>query len=141
MEEQPQLITGGLHADARGSVSFVNDFHFAGVERFYTIRFAAADMPRGWVGHRREKKWFTVIEGTVIVSVVKPDDWQSPSRGLEVSRYMLSSQAPAVLCVPGGYATCSTAKTDGAILMVFSSGKFESAQEDDFRYPIETWPA
>ena len=33
--DRPTLIEGGLHVDARGSVAFVNDFDFKGVDRFY----------------------------------------------------------------------------------------------------------
>jgi dTDP-4-dehydrorhamnose 3,5-epimerase len=34
---EPRLIQGAVVVDDRGSVSFVNDFDFAGVKRFYVV--------------------------------------------------------------------------------------------------------
>ena len=93
----PVLLQGGCHVDARGSISFVNGFTFDGVERYYWLQSAEVGMQRGWVGHQREHKWFTVVAGEVQVAVVKPDDWQSPSTDLPVARYVLSASRPQVL--------------------------------------------
>ncbi len=138
--QSPILIEGGCHMDARGSVSFVNGFDFQGVNRFYWVQAAKAGILRGWVGHQREHKWFTVVIGEVWVAVVQPDDWQSPSGDLPVMRYLLSSANPQVLHVPPGHATGSVHLTPEAILMIFSSGKIEDAQSDDFRFPVDYWP-
>ena len=97
MSPDPILIEGACHVDARGSISFVNGFTFDGVERFYWIQSPQVGMQRGWVGHQREHKWFTVVAGEVKVAVVKPDDWQSPRRDLPIARYVLSAASPQVL--------------------------------------------
>ena len=97
-------------------------------------------MQRGWVGHLREHKWFTVVAGEVQMAVVKPDDWQSPRSGLPVARYVLSASRPQVLHVPAGHATGSISLTADAILMVFSSGTIANAPDDDFRFPVSQWP-
>ena len=34
---KPILMAGGLVANDRGELGFVEDFHFAGVKRFYTV--------------------------------------------------------------------------------------------------------
>lgn len=135
----PKIIEGGLHIDVRGTVSFVNGFDFQGVERFYTIRTHRPYEPRGWRGHRREHKWFTVVQGTVLVSVVKPDDWASPACSLPVERFILSAAEPRILHVPAGHATGSMSLSDDAILLVFSSGRVEDAKDDDYAFPVETW--
>lgn len=137
---KPRVIQGGLHVDVRGTVSFVNDFDFKGVDRFYMIRSHRAGEPRGWTGHRRDTKWFTCVQGTFLVSVVAPDDWSKPSATLPVERFVLSSQKPAVLHVPPGYATAQVALSGDAILMVFSSGAIAQAKEDDYRFPLGMWP-
>lgn len=137
--KKPQLIEGALHIDARGTVAFVNDFDFKGVDRFYTIKAHRSGESRGWVGHRREQKWFSVIHGTVLLAVVKPDDWESPSGHLPVDRFVLSSVIPQVLHVPRGYATRSIDLSQDAILIVFSSGRIEDAPTDDYRFPIGLW--
>lgn len=137
--DQPRLIEGGLYVDTRGTVAYVNDFDFKGVDRFYTIRSHRANDPRGWVGHRQAQKWFSVIQGTVLIAAVKPDVWWSPARDLSVERFVLSATKPHVLHVPAGYATGIIMLDAEALLMVFSSGQIENAGDDDYRFPIDTW--
>jgi dTDP-4-dehydrorhamnose 3,5-epimerase len=136
----PYLINGDRHVDARGSVSFVNGFDFQGVDRFYWVQAGQAHVPRGWVGHRREHKWFSVIRGEILLAVVRPDQWPCPSRDLDVARHALSAENPHVLHVPPGHATGSVALHADAILMIFSSGKIADAPSDDFRFPVDYWP-
>jgi dTDP-4-dehydrorhamnose 3,5-epimerase-like enzyme len=135
----PRIIDGGMHVDARGVVTHVNEFDFKGVDRFYTIRSHRPFEPRGWVGHRRDQKWFSAIQGTVLLAVVEPDRWESPARDLPVHRYVLSGVKPQVLQVPAGYATGSVALSEDAILMIFSSGTIEDAKTDDYRFAVDTW--
>jgi dTDP-4-dehydrorhamnose 3,5-epimerase-like enzyme len=138
-ELQPRIINGGLHVDARGTVSFVNDFDFKGVDRFYTIRAHRPQELRGWVGHQREHKWFFAVQGTTLIAVVKPDRWDCPSSSLPVERFVLSAAKPQVLHVPSGHVTGSVNLSADAILMVFSSGKIEDAKTDDYRFAVDTW--
>lgn len=137
----PKLILGGLHTDERGTVAFVNGFNFAGVKRFYTIRPRQKGQIRGWVGHRREQKWFTVVQGSVLIAVVKPDKWDNPSANLPVERFTLSAAEPAVLHVPPGHATASVSLSPEAILTVFSSSRLDEAAADDYRFPSGHWNA
>ena len=139
-EPRPRLIEGGLHVDGRGTVAFVNDFDFKGVDRFYTVRWHRSHEPRGWVGHRREQKWFLAVQGTSLIAVVKPDQWESPANDLPVERFVLSAARPQVLHVPPGYATASANLSPDVILMVFSSGRIEDAKTDDYRFAVDTWP-
>jgi dTDP-4-dehydrorhamnose 3,5-epimerase-like enzyme len=137
--DRPRLIEGGLHVDVRGSIAFVNDFDFEGVDRFYIVRSHKPYELRGWVGHRREQKWFFVVQGTSLIAVVKPDRWQSPASDLPVERFTLSAAKPQILCVPPGYATGSTNLAGDAVVLIFSSGKIEDAKADDYRFPVDTW--
>lgn len=139
-ENQPNIIDGGLHVDSRGIVSFVNDFNFEAVDRFYTIRAHRPNEIRGWVGHQRDHKWFFVVKGTVLVAVVKPDRWEDPNTNLPVERFVLFDNKPQVLHVPPGYATGSVNLSRDAILMIFSSGKIADANTDDYRFAVDTWP-
>jgi dTDP-4-dehydrorhamnose 3,5-epimerase len=136
----PHLIQGGRHVDERGSVSFVNGFDLQGVDRFYWIQAGQASVPRGWVGHQRDHKWFSAIRGEILLAVVRPDEWQCPRRDLPMARYALSAANPQVLHVPPGHATGIVNLNREAILMIFSSGRIEDAQSDDFRFPVEHWP-
>jgi dTDP-4-dehydrorhamnose 3,5-epimerase-like enzyme len=139
-EPDLRLIEGGLHVDGRGVVTFVNDFDFKGVDRFYTIRWHRNCEPRGWVGHRREHKWFVAIQGMSLIAVVKLDSWESPASDLPVERFLLSAARPQVLHVPPGHATAIANLSADVILMVFSSGKIEDAKTDDYRFAVDAWP-
>jgi dTDP-4-dehydrorhamnose 3,5-epimerase-like enzyme len=134
-----KLIPGELHVDQRGIVSFVNDFDFKGVDRFYTVKAHKTRELRGWIGHRKEHKWFTALTGALMVAVVAPDDWENPSMDLPVKRFILSALKPAILHVPPGHANASLMLTQDALLGIFSSGKIENAVEDDWRFDVDTW--
>ncbi len=138
-DSKPHSIDGGLYVDNRGTVSFVNNFDFKGVDRFYTIRGHRPNEPRGWIGHRREQKWFHVIHGTVRIAVVKPDNWDLPTKNLPVEYFLLSATKPQLLYIPMAYATgCNFLSVD-SILLIFSSGKIESAKIDEYRFPVNMW--
>lgn len=121
-------------------MAFVNEFDFEDVDRFYYLRASTPFQPRGWVGHKIDKKYFTVIQGKALVSVVRPDDWDNASPNLPVERFTLSAENPQILCIPPGHATGSMMLTPDAILMIFSSGKIEDASRDDYRFPKDSWP-
>src|SRR6185312_17077168 len=104
MSKQPEVISGAVHTDHRGSISFINDFTLDGIKRFYTIEPADTNIIRAWQGHRNESKWFHVIAGSFKVVAVKIDNWDTPSDVCELFEYDLSAGSPAVLHIPGGYA-------------------------------------
>lgn len=134
-----RLIPGGLHRDKRGEVRHVNGFSFERVDRFYTVQPAQPGEVRGWVGHRRDWKWFFAVKGNFVIGVVRPNDWANPSPTEPVLRWSLSADAAAVLEVPPGHFTAARADSEGAILIVFSSGGIEHAGEDDFRQSSDFW--
>jgi len=138
--DEPKLIPGGLHVDERGIVSFVNDFDFQGVRRFYTIRTHVPNQQRGWVGHKTEHKWFTAVAGSILIAIVRPDNWENPSHDLPIQRFVLSALKPAVLHVPAGYATASVMLSEDACLLVFSSNYLQDSGGDDYRHSCDYWP-
>lgn len=141
----PQVIVGGTHADARGFLRFCNDFDMSVVKRFYTIANSAERPVRGWIGHRRETKWFFPLKGVTEIVVEPMEDGRAERvetcRGEEqnstrLKAYTLSFDAPAVLKVPPGNWFCI--KQDGnAEVMVFSDCKVGEFKDDDFRRPFE----
>ena len=138
-EQVPQLLTGGVAVDDRGEVGFVNDFDFGGVKRFYTVANHRAGFVRAWHAHRREAKAVTVVQGAAVVAAVKIDNWDKPSAGAEVQRFVLSAAKPAVLRIPAGYANGFMSLTDDARLMFFSSATLEESAGDDVRYDARYW--
>lgn len=136
---EPKLIEGGLSADDRGTLSFVNDFHFAGVRRFYVVRNHRAGFIRAWHAHRQEAKYVFVVAGCAIVGAVKIDDWAKPARDLPVSRYVLSAERPAVLHIPAGYANGFMTLTPETRLIFFSTATLEESRQDDVRFDAYHW--
>src|SRR5438132_65815 len=136
---EPVLYTGNLAVDDRGEVTFVNDFDFAGVKRFYTVRNHRQGFVRAWHAHRREAKYVTVVSGAALVAAVRIDDWERPSRSLPASRLVLSAVQPMVLCIPPGYANGFMSLTEDARVMFFSTATLDESAGDDFRWDSRYW--
>ena len=125
----PQEIVGGTHADARGILWFCNEFDMEAVKRFYTISNSAECPVRGWIGHKRETKWFFPLKGTTTITV------EPMSESTRSTRFNLSADTPSVLKIPGGNWFCIE-QYDGAEVMVFSDCKVGEYENDDLRRPI-----
>jgi dTDP-4-dehydrorhamnose 3,5-epimerase-like enzyme len=135
----PVLLTGDLAVDDRGEVAFVNDFGFIDVRRFYTVKNHRQGFIRAWHAHRHEAKYLTVVEGAALVGAVKIDDWDNPSKELNVERHILSAQRPRVLYIPGGYANGFMSLTADARLVFFSTKTVAESLGDDIRYDARYW--
>ena len=137
--KRPHLISGGLHADERGKLAFVNDFSFPGIKRFYTITQSPQNGPRAWQGHREESKYFYCTKGSFLINLVGIDNWEKPADQLEVLSFKLSSEKSEILAVPGGFANGLYALTDDAQIIVFSERTVEEARGDEYRYDKTRW--
>jgi dTDP-4-dehydrorhamnose 3,5-epimerase len=135
----PELMNGGLAVDDRGELGFVNDFHFEGVKRFYTVSNFRQGFVRAWHGHRHEAKYVTAVCGAALVGAVRIDDWQNPSREAPVTRFVLTFHKPAVLYIPPGFANGFMSLTPDLKLMFFSTADLEESRGDDFRYEARHW--
>jgi dTDP-4-dehydrorhamnose 3,5-epimerase-like enzyme len=139
MADEPKLLQGRLAVDDRGAVGFVNEFNFANVKRFYTVGNHASNFVRAWHGHRRESKYCTVVAGTALVCCIAIDNWDNPSADLKIHRFVLSEQAPAILCVPAGYVNGFMTLAAQTKVMFFSSSTLEESMNDDIRFPSRKW--
>lgn len=126
-----QLLLGGSHIDTRGILRFCNDFDMSAVKRFYTIANSTEQPVRGWIGHRRETKWFFPVKGVTEI-VVEPMDLAAKNAEVAKSSVVLAADKPSVLKVEPGNWFCI--KQDGsAEVMVFSDCKVGEFENDDFR--------
>lgn len=135
----PRLYSGGISVDDRGSLSFVNDFDFAGIKRFYLVRNHRRGFVRAWHAHRREAKYVTVTRGTALVGAVRIDDWAEPSPGAEVHRHVLSAEAPGIFYIPPGYANGFMSLTEDATMLFFSTASLAESRGDDVRFDARRW--
>ena len=132
------LILGGTHADARGALRFCNDFDMSTVKRFYTIANSAECPIRGWIGHKRETKWFFPLKGTTEIVVEPMGDFNAEMQsGGEAERFVLKAEDPKVLKVSPGNWFCIK-QDSNAEVMVFSDCKVGEFVNDDFRKPFVT---
>lgn len=128
------VIPGGTHADVRGKLRFCNDFDMSAVKRFYTVANSHERPVRGWIGHKRETKWFFPVKGETCV-VVEPMTNASAKNPSQRKTFLLKADTPDVLKVePGNWFSI---KQDGnAEVMVFSDCKLCECENDDFRRPL-----
>lgn len=147
-----ELIQGGLHTDARGVLRFCNDFDMSAVKRFYTISNSAEQSVRGWIGHKKETKWFFPLKGRTVIEVESfgqdlQDEQDFRSRVLSsesrvgidaegakgsLERFILNENEPKVLKVPPGN-WFKIVQDGNAEVMVFSDCKVGEFENDDFR--------
>jgi dTDP-4-dehydrorhamnose 3,5-epimerase len=130
-----RLIAGSSHVDDRGFVSFVNDFDFARVKRFYMVENHTAGLIRAWHAHRLEEKYAYVVQGVALVSAVRIDNWENPSVPDKIDRFVLSAQKPSILYIPAGYANGFKSLTQDMKIMFFSTSTVEDSLKDDVRWP------
>lgn len=134
-----KLIQGNAVTDDRGSVSFVNDFNFVGVKRFYSVINHRPQFVRAWHAHKKEAKFVSVIQGAAILGAVKIDSWENPSIDLEVSKYVLSERAPSILYIPPGYANGFMTLVENTRLIFYSTSTLVESIGDDYRYDSKLW--
>jgi len=139
IETAPQLLKGGLAVDDRGTVSFVNDFNFDGVKRFYTVENHKQGFVRAWHAHRNESKYVMVVKGSAVIGAVQIDNWEMPSRNLKIHRFVLSEKNPSVLFIPAGYANGFMSLTEDTKIIFFSTSELKDSLNDDVRYDAHYW--
>jgi len=137
MSDKLTIIPGGLAADDRGSLRFINDFNpsEAGVKRFYQVQNHTAGFIRAWHGHLKEGKYVYVPKGAALVAAVRMEKRDADYVLTEdVQKWTLSSELPKVLYIPPGYANGFKTLTDDTILMFFSTSTLEESKGDDIRF-------
>jgi dTDP-4-dehydrorhamnose 3,5-epimerase-like enzyme len=137
--QKPEIISGGNFKDDRGKISFVNDFQFQNVKRFYTIEHPDILIIRAWQAHQKENKWFYVVAGSFMIAWVKIDIWENPSSDLEADHTVLRSEESNILHIPGGYANGFRAVAPHSKLVVFSDLTVQESNADNYRFNKELW--
>ncbi|MFN1216410.1 WxcM-like domain-containing protein [Chryseobacterium kwangjuense] len=134
--ESPEIFAGGNYSDERGNVVFNNKFNASEVKRIYFIENINTELIRGWTGHKIEQRWFSVVQGSFIIKLIRIDNWQHPSKRSDVLRFEMNSENMDVLHVPGGYASAIQAVEKGSRLLVMANYSLGEIN-DDYRFPID----
>jgi dTDP-4-dehydrorhamnose 3,5-epimerase-like enzyme len=136
---KPKLIDGGFFEDNRGSISFVNDFKFDKIDRFYIISNSNENPIRAWQGHKLDEKNFYCLQGIFQISCVKIDDWENPSKSLKIERFILKEKESKILHIPAGYANAIESIEPNSKLISFSTLPLSQVANDDVRFELNTW--
>ena len=135
----PQLIEGGNFSDHRGTLSYVNDFSFKDIERFYIISNSDTHPSRAWQGHKLDAKNFYCLSGSFRIHYVKIDNWENPSKDLTIETVTLTESESKMLHIPAGYANAIESLGPDSKLISFSTLPLSNVSEDDVRYDANYW--
>lgn len=135
----PKTIQGGNFSDHRGTISYVNDFKFTNIERFYIISNSEENPIRAWQGHKLDAKNFYCISGSFKIYFVKIDNWENPSKELTVESIFVSVNDSKIVHIPAGYANAIESLEKDSKLISFSTLPLPNVGDDDIRYASDYW--
>ena len=135
----PKIIQGGNFSDHRGTISYVNDFSFKNIERFYIISNSDENPIRAWQGHKLDAKNFYCIQGSFKIHFVKIDNWDNPSKDLNIETIIVSASESKILHIPSGYANAIESLETDSKLISFSTLPLANVGDDDVRYTLDYW--
>lgn len=133
---QSPITTGNRHQDERGIITFNNEFDASKIKRIYTIENHSTEFIRGWQGHKIEQRWFACMKGKFEISVVKVDDFEHPSRDLEISKFIVNDNQLDYLHIPSGCITAIKSLESESKLLVLADFALGEIQ-DEYRFPID----
>ena len=136
---KPKIIQGGNFSDHRGTLSYVNDFSFKDIERFYIISNSDVHPLRAWQGHKLDAKNFYCLSGAFRIHYVKIDNWENPSKDLAIETVILKVSESKILHIPAGYANAIESLEPDSKLISFSTLPLSNVSEDDVRYDANYW--
>ena len=134
-----KIIQGGNFSDHRGTLSYVNDFSFKDIERFYIISNSDTHPLRAWQGHKLDAKNFYCLSGSFRIHYVKIDNWENPSKDLTIETVTLTESESKMLHIPAGYANAIESLGPDSKLISFSTLPLSNVSEDDVRYDANYW--
>ena len=134
----PLLLNVGISEDHRGSVEFYNELELDYYKRFYIVSNPIEGTVRAWHGHKIEEKLIKVLKGEFLICLVKIDNWDQPSKNLEILKYKLNENS-GLLYVPSGYANGAINLNSDNKIMYFSSLVLEDSINDDYRFDSKYW--
>jgi dTDP-4-dehydrorhamnose 3,5-epimerase-like enzyme len=135
----PEIIEGGNFSDSRGTISYVNDFSFKDIERFYVITNADENPIRAWQGHKVDAKNFYCISGSFKIHFVKIDNWENPSKDLNIETITMNASESKIVHIPAGDANAIQSLETNAKLISFSTLPLANSKDDDVRYASDYW--
>ena len=162
MDSEVKIIKGGIAVDDRGMLSFINEFDFEGVKRFYMVENFEKNFIRAWHGHKNEGKYVTVVSGTAKIGYVdlrEIEDWNmitdiitceeppdhvsddvvSKIMDTEAKYITCSARTPSIIWIPPGFVNGAMNLEPDTRIVYFSTKGLGESEGDDYRYPWLCW--
>ena len=133
---QPKLIKGNSHKDDRGQIIFNNDFDPLEIRRLYFIENRDTDFVRAWQGHKTEQRFFTAVQGSFLIQLIKIDNWEGPNKNAEIFNFELNAASGDILHIPSGYVNSIKALEENAKLLAMADCTLAESN-DDYRFPVD----
>lgn len=132
----PKLIQGGLHSDSRGKLWYNNDFDASTIKRFYLIENFNTDFVRAWQGHKIEQRWFSAVQGSFKIQLIKIDNWEQPSKDCKKTTFILNQEGLNIIFIPKGYVSSIQSLEKDSKLLVLAD-HFLAEINDEYRYEAD----
>ena len=132
---KPILLKGNIHNDKRGSLYYNNSFDASIIKRIYFIENKDTNILRGWQGHKIEQRWFSAVQGSFLIKLIKIDNWVHPTKQLICKEFSIEAKVLDVLHVPKGYISSIKALEIGSRLLVMTDFLIGELN-DEFRYDL-----
>tara|TARA_Y100000748_G_C15475350_1_gene480553 strand:- start:45 stop:506 length:462 start_codon:yes stop_codon:yes gene_type:complete len=134
----PTLFNKEQSKDHRGSLEYYNSVSLEKFKRFYIVENPYLGTVRAWHGHKVEGKLFRVLKGQFVLCAVLIDNWEKPSKELEVEKFTIDENS-GVVYIPPGYANGLINIVPESKIMTLSTLIYTDALHDDFRYSSKYW--
>lgn len=138
-EKTIPYIVGEKSTDSRGIVSFINNFKFENVKRFYQVENSAPNAIRAFHGHLNEAKYVYVSVGSILLASVFLDNLEKPSTTNPVHTLILSDTEPKIAYIPPRHANGFKTLQEHTRVIFFSTSTLIESLSDDYRYPADYW--
>lgn len=116
----PKIINGDCYSDPRGTLFYNNEFDASAIKRFYIIENQNTDFIRAWQGHKIEQRWFSTVQGSFKIRLIKIDNWEHPSKDLKAVEYIIKSKKMDILYIPNVYANSIQSIEEGSKLLAMA---------------------
>ena len=130
--EKPIIFERGVSEDHRGSLEYYNDLELDEFKRFYIVRNPKRGTVRAWHGHKVESKLIKVIKGVFILCLIEIDNWEKPSKNIEILEYEFDNDS-GLIYVPPGYANGAMNVASDSEIMYFSNLSLEAVSYTHLR--------
>tara|TARA_B110000971_G_C19904426_1_gene451551 strand:+ start:344 stop:784 length:441 start_codon:yes stop_codon:yes gene_type:complete len=125
--------------DDRGYLRFSNTFDLSKYVRFYDVVNYRSNFIRAWHGHKNESKAAIVREGSAMICIVEINNWENPSKELEIKKFFLSQNSPKILEIPAGCANGFMSLEPNTKITFYSNKNTKESIGDDYRFDYNFW--